>query len=63
MAMKPTVNEIREPYKMREKRSRPIWSVPKKKTLPGASTPNRWRSVGTSHSSLCLSPFAKSWIR
>ena len=43
---RPMVSEMRAPYTMRENRSRPMRSVPSRKTTPPSATANRWRSVG-----------------
>jgi hypothetical protein len=52
--------DIREPYKIREKRSLPRESAPKRYIRAGASTPKRCKLVGNIHNSLYASPRTKN---
>ena len=50
MLTRPMEHEILVAIRVREKMSRPRWSVPNSATTPGCSTPNRWTRVGNSPS-------------
>ena len=56
----PMETEMRSPYIIREKKSRPRRSLPKSNSTPSSDTPNRWRSDSNRPHSLYGSVRAKS---